>query len=69
MHLYFVLSFYLKISEDPWVALHHNFLTESELENANAEIENFEFDEECFVDTNVKVVQLREILFLEFIYL
>jgi len=33
------------LSEDPWVALHHNFLTESELENANAEIENFEFDE------------------------
>jgi len=30
-------------SEDPWVALHHNFLTKAELKEANAEIQDFEF--------------------------
>ena len=37
-----LLSAYL-FSEDPWVALYHNFLTDSELTTANAEVDKFRF--------------------------
>ena len=38
-----VLVGHFVFSEDPWVALHHNFLTKAELKEANAEIQDFEF--------------------------